>query len=1360
MLPADLRELLAIDLPPLARQLNATLLASLEANAEAWLQRRRWQPGQDAPADTLLEFCRDELRRLQQARDALQTAWLRFAEQYRHAIDDVERGKQILTFAAVMDDDRDRLADDRRALARWLDREAIHERYLRRLHAGERMIVFVLERLAGLAGQRMREDDPLACWQRLQLEPLLLPVLSSEGDPRVRIAGFACMARVLCQHPDAGQAISPATTQYVFRFALDARQPAHLQGEAIALVATLAPQRLAGLVGERLADPAGSDLFLRRRIVAVLAAHSAREQAGGADLQGLLAGLATDASDGVRQAVATALPRMHASLVHRLAPLLVGDRARAVSGALAVALPALAARPDTHALVPVLLRQLLAGDNDPFVLRATMHVLPELLDRPAANALAVEVDTLLTALHTGHAVTAVRRQAAQARERLWALTASEPLRHTVAGLARLPPGVRQSLPVDGDDPLLARLLAVQAQQDFGYDLGQKRVRREFRRVFRTWRFLHEMVTPASGKRQNASHVGGRAWDEITCVPAQGIAEMSATRVPGEPLQITDEGGWRPWLPLVDQAISCLDQGWPTQALRIVTAEGTTLLTPPVGLLARLRARWALTRRFAYYAQLRNWTPESPQAPDAWLQALVALGFRVSLETHPDRRQQPYPRDPRVMRFFPAFVPAFVLPAGLVDQWRGIQDYFYSVYQNTLSQLLVFCAGIAAVFFGNHLWRNFRVRRARGHIPLVIGGWGTRGKSGTERLKAALFSALGSNVVAKTTGCEAMFLYGGANRPLREMFLYRPYDKATIWEQAETTVLAAELDADVLLWECMALNPRYVEILQRQWMHDDVSTLTNCFPDHEDIQGPAGVDIPEVMTRFVPRASVLLTSEENMLPYLAHAAHAEETRLVSTGWLQAGLLATDVLARFPYHEHPYNLALVLALATELGVDHDFALAEMAARVVPDIGVLKVFPRSRVDGRTLEFINGMSANERLSTLENWRRTGMDRHALADEPDLWLATLVNNRDDRVARSQVFADVIVGDLNADCHLLIGSNLGGLRAYIDAALDGQLARLDEAAGHDDVARLADTLATRFRVPRSEDIACARLRAMLAGCGITTAPHAGSEALLAVLATHELADERWRAQILAQWQRDRDDLAAWDALAMTLADTALPAARLREALREAARAWLARRIICLDDRHADGNRVVATLAAQVPPGLTCRAMGVQNIKGTGLDFVYRWQAWERVARLCDELLHAPPAVAAAAAHALAATVDFGLLDEQAVLAALAAASARPDLHTSTVQNDLANARAALERQLAAWRAPAHRQQGSAAWLALVDLAEDFLDAGSAVRRRRMASQIYRDLSAARISHERAALVLMELNREQGGGWLRRRLGLA
>ncbi|MDM8563796.1 hypothetical protein QUF54_10630, partial [Candidatus Marithioploca araucensis] len=320
------------------------------------------------------------------------------------------------------------------------------------------------------------------------------------------------------------------------------------------------------------------------------------------------------------------------------------------------------------------------------------------------------------------------------------------------------------------------------------------------------------------------------------------------------------------------------------------------------------------------------------------------------------------------------------------------------------------------------------------VPLVLGGWGTRGKSGVERIKAAMFNALGYSILSKTTGCEAMFLHSNAFEATHEMFLFRPYDKATIWEHHYVLRLAEKMDKDIFLWECMGLTPAYVNILQKQWTRDDISTITNTYPDHEDLQGPAGINIPQVMTNFIPRKSILITTEEQMLPILQAAAEEFKTRLRPVTWLQSGLLTPDILQRFPYEEHPDNIALVLAVADELGIPADFALKEMADRVVPDLGVLKSYPIAPMQTRKLEFVMGMSANERFGCLTNWKRMKFQEQDYEAEPHIWISTLVNNRADRIARSHVFANILVKDISADQYFLIGTNLTGLLGYIREA--------------------------------------------------------------------------------------------------------------------------------------------------------------------------------------------------------------------------------------------------------------------------------------------------------------------------------------
>ncbi|MFN7147584.1 MAG: capsule biosynthesis protein CapB, partial [Myxococcota bacterium] len=365
-----------------------------------------------------------------------------------------------------------------------------------------------------------------------------------------------------------------------------------------------------------------------------------------------------------------------------------------------------------------------------------------------------------------------------------------------------------------------------------------------------------------------------------------------------------------------------------------------------------------------------------------------------------------------------------------------------------------------------------VRRARSALPLVVGGWGTRGKSGTERLKAGLFEGLGVPLLSKTTGCEAMVLHAPPGGHALELFLFRPYDKATIWEQVDVVRLAAAMGARTMLWECMGLNPIYVDLLQAGWMRDDLATLTNAYPDHEDIQGPTGMDVARVIGGFSPPDALVFTTEANMRPVLAEEARRRGTTMEAVSRVDRELVPRDLIDRMPHAEHPANVALAAAVAVALGLPKVEAVGLMAEHVVPDLGALIIYPRARHMGRDVVFANGMSANDTLSFRHNWRRTGFAAHDHLAEPARWLVTVVNNRADRVARSRVFAQILANDANAHRHVLIGTNLRGLARYLETSVDERL------AGHvldGDPARV-DALFAHLRLvePGALGAACAR----------------------------------------------------------------------------------------------------------------------------------------------------------------------------------------------------------------------------------------------------------------------------------------------
>ena len=378
---------------------------------------------------------------------------------------------------------------------------------------------------------------------------------------------------------------------------------------------------------------------------------------------------------------------------------------------------------------------------------------------------------------------------------------------------------------------------------------------------------------------------------------------------------------------------------------------------------------------------------------------------------------------------------------LLESWRNWGELWFSPGGNTLLHLLVLVVAVVAWLAWIGVWRQWRARRARLRISMVVGGWGTRGKSGSERKKAALFNALGFKMLSKSTGCEAMFVTAHEYEESREFYLFRPHDKATIWEQCDVLEIAANMEADVMLWECMALQHDYVRILQQSWMTDDISTITNTYPDHEDIQGPSGFEVSQAIANFIGIGATVIHTEQHFQPVLREFARKRGSRLIEPDCDMADLIAPDALDRYPYTVHPKNLALAFDMGRLFGLQNGFMIKEIADHLVPDLGVLKTYPYVQVaGGRFVKFSNGCSANERAGTMNNWRRLKLDN------PDQdrreYVVMTVNNRADRVPRSKVFASIISDDLAGHRFVLIGSNLNGLNGYIEEALAARLSRL------------------------------------------------------------------------------------------------------------------------------------------------------------------------------------------------------------------------------------------------------------------------------------------------------------------------------
>ncbi|TMM48190.1 hypothetical protein [Qipengyuania marisflavi] len=1371
----SLREALALGIAPLLAPIYDDIIDELCAE-QATVQGEGWS----VLARITIRFAKSQAAQMQQ----LNADAALFNARFATVSDEAEKRGAILDFAAKIGADARQLRRDRKAFDAWFDSDAVIERYRRRVGERERAYGFAIERAGMLAGRAMQEGEVTGSGALLarELAPLLAAARSHRGDPRIREAAYLSFLHVANSSGEEATTLWTDTAlRDTRRAALDLGESVWTQCHAFSALLAASPRGLAPVLEQRIASARGgesaarqsSQLFLRRHLARMIAGAVGRH----AFLQSSLQLLSTDPDGAVRQAVAQAIPILPPELVNPYTTRFRLDRDPQVRAQIFADPAAIAAAGGIEPYRGHLLR-VLAREEDGFVLRVAIDASRLLCEWAIENsdeqaeATARALQQALVDLRQRIADPKIRRWASEAYEHIWLLGDAEG--QAIAAKVRAAAGrLREGEScrvgalgdaVAGDPEKVGRVLAVLAQRDFGFDLVEARrplLRRGDRIVRRLWRVLFELRVNATDKRQAHLHTTGREFIGTIAAPSPRIAELAPTKVPGEPLFQSEDGNWRNWLPLVDHVLGAVDLGKP---VRLFTSEGVTTIHPPAGMLRRARLYWRVSANFARFAEARNTTGHD------FVKLLRAEGIDLTFTPHQavhleEEEPAPLPADESVTRFFSVGAPFALLPIF----WDNAVSYFATVFANTLVQLAVFVLLAWLWFFGRHIVIGRHARRVRDAIPLRLGGWGTRGKSGTERLKAGLINALGPPLVSKTTGCEAMFLNGEAFGDLTEMFLFRPYDKATIWEQYNLIAIARRLKARVFLWECMGLNPSYVRVLQQDWMNDNIGTLTNTYPDHEDVQGPAGRNIPEVMTEFIPAQSVCLTTEEEMLPILQEGADRVHTRMRAITWKEAGLVHQQLLDRFPYEEHPYNIALVAAMGDELGLEDDFSFKEMADRVVADLGVLKTYPQARIDDRLLEYVMGNSANERFGAMGNWTRMGFDEHDLSRDPEVFVSTVVNNRADRVPRSRVFARILVTDIAADKHFLIGSNIEGLIGFIEEEWDIYAAAQSLVAEGEEPLAVFDRLAKMQRIPASEAELFGRLEAMVSGVG---ADLSGEELVLAASGGALAALLESKAvphgdAILEHYEQIAEYHKAYAKLRGAISSSGDPAshdADMRALLR---RVFMAK-LVPVRDFYIKGEMIVRLIAAQTPPGLLNRIMGMQNIKGTGLDFVYRWQAWEAVARACEQALDPDPAVADKGLAMLSSFQEYGALSDERVRHTVAKLVAADNLPPSYSPQQVAAIPARLDEQLSVYAEADEadgsggggKQDGAASRLRayLLAMLEGFIDGGDAISRRRKADKIYEAMIAEQISSPRAALELKKLTSRQKGGWLANSIG--
>lgn len=277
--------------------------------------------------------------------------------------------------------------------------------------------------------------------------------------------------------------------------------------------------------------------------------------------------------------------------------------------------------------------------------------------------------------------------------------------------------------------------------------------------------------------------------------------------------------------------------------------------------------------------------------------------------------------------------------------------------------------------------------------------GIRGKSSVTRLVAGVLREGGFVTVAKTTGSAARVI-GPRGEESRIHRLGAP----TINEQVDIVREHVTEDVEALVIECMAVRPLYQQYSQEFMVRSDITVITNVREDHQEEMGETLEEIADSMSVTIPRDGVLITAEDRpeLQERLRQNTEARGSRFVYADPRQ--VLEED-LRGFDYLQFKENIAIGLAIARILGIDRASALRGMW-KSVPDVGVVRLRTYD-ILGKQVLWVPMFAANDRESVVLTFEL--LQAHFPPDAP---VIGILNNRQDRGRRAELFAAMVPDDL------------------------------------------------------------------------------------------------------------------------------------------------------------------------------------------------------------------------------------------------------------------------------------------------------------------------------------------------------------
>lgn len=253
--------------------------------------------------------------------------------------------------------------------------------------------------------------------------------------------------------------------------------------------------------------------------------------------------------------------------------------------------------------------------------------------------------------------------------------------------------------------------------------------------------------------------------------------------------------------------------------------------------------------------------------------------------------------------------------------------------------------------------------------------GIRGKTSTCRYIDAGLRAR-YRVFTKTTGTDAMMIHtDGSETPVKRL------GPANIHEQIRMIRQARKEGAEILILECMAVNPELQKIAQERIVKSDITVITNVRYDHIFEMGDTLEEIAASLSVTIPENGTLYTADPQAAKLYQSICERKHCRLELCP---------------PEGTAAENIGIAAAVCRDLGVGEE-EFKEGIRRVHFDFGTQKLYPMKNRAGEEFSFLCLFSANDPLSTKNNVEAERRNHRELY--------FLYNHREDRPDRALLFA-------------------------------------------------------------------------------------------------------------------------------------------------------------------------------------------------------------------------------------------------------------------------------------------------------------------------------------------------------------------